>query len=115
MKKALIVIVPSIMIGAGIWFASCASRTQIGQVKDEALASARSAQTFPAADEDYFHDMDGGVSLTADEIKGRNTWIAWSAGNDRMWDLLSVTSFGALDFLKTVSSHPSLNIENQFQ
>ena len=30
---------------------------------------------FPAADEDYFHDMDGGVALTSDEIKGRNTWI----------------------------------------
>ncbi len=52
--------------------------------------------------------MDGGDALSPAEITGRNTWIVWTAGNDRMWDQLSVTSVGALDFLKTVSSHPSL-------
>ena len=50
---------------------------------DEALLVGRDAATFPAADEDYFHDMDGGVALTPEEIKGRNTWIVWTAGNDR--------------------------------
>jgi hypothetical protein len=79
-----------------------------GQVKDEARLADRPASSFPAADEDYFHDMDGGVALTSDEVKGRNTWIVWTAGNDRMWDLLTETSVGALDFLKTVSSHPGL-------
>ena len=80
---------------------------------DEALSArpARQAASFPAADEDYFRDMDqtrdGPTTLTADEIKGRNTWIVWSAGNDRMWDLLGETSVGALDFLKVLSSHPS--------
>ncbi len=68
----------------------------------------RTAATFPAADEDYFHDMDGGVALTPDEVKGRDMWIVWTGGNDRLWDTLSATSFGALDFLKTLSSHPSL-------
>jgi len=48
--------------------------------------------------------MDGGVSLTPSEIKGRNTWIVWSAGNDLLWDQLAVTSAGALDFLKVLSS-----------
>ena len=52
--------------------------------------------------------MDGGVPLTPEEIKGRNTWIVWTAGNDRFWDGLGVTAFGALDFLKTMSSHPAL-------
>ena len=33
--------------------------------------------------------MDGGVALTADEIKGRNTWIVWTGGNDRFWDALT--------------------------
>jgi hypothetical protein len=81
--------------------------------RDEALMAspAREASSFPAADEDYFHDMDqtrdGVVSLSPDEVRGRNTWIVWSAGNDRLWDTLSVTSGGALDFLKVVSSHPS--------
>ena len=79
--------------------------------RDEALVASREASSFPAADEDYFRDMDqnrdGPVTLSVDEIRGRNTWIVWSAGNDRLWDTLSVTSGGALDFLKVVSSHPS--------
>jgi hypothetical protein len=52
--------------------------------------------------------MDGGIALTVDEIKGRNTWLVWTAGNDRMWDFLTKTSVGNLDFLKTISSHPGL-------
>ena len=81
--------------------------------QDEALVAspAREASSFPAADEDYFRDMDqdrnGPVTLSLDEIRGRNTWLVWSAGNDRLWDTLGETSGGALDFLKVVSSHPS--------
>ncbi len=85
----------------------------VGVVLDEALAASppRLAASFPAADEDYFHDMDrtkdGAMTLTADEVRGRNTWIVWSAGNDVMWDTLGDNSVGALDFLKVLSSHPS--------
>ena len=79
-----------------------------GHVKDEALLVGRDSSTFPAADEDYFHDMDGAPALTTDEIKGRNTWIVWTGGNDHLWDTLSYRSFGALDFLKTLSSNPAL-------
>jgi hypothetical protein len=50
--------------------------------------------------------MDGGVPLSHDAIQGRNTWIVWTGGNDRFWDLLSHVSVGALDFLKTLSSYP---------
>lgn len=78
-------------------------------VQDEARLVNRSAMSFPAADEDYFGDMDGGASLSPEEVRGRNTWIAWSGGNDRFWNELSTRSFGTLDFLKTVSSHPNLN------
>src|SRR4030095_3997129 len=69
------------------------------------LATGRDATTFLAADEDYFHDMDGGVYLSPEEVKGRNTWIVWSGGNDRFWDDLSQLRFGTLDFVKTLSSH----------
>ncbi len=87
-----------------------------GHVKDEALTAGRDASSFPAADEDYFHDMDGGIDLTAlapaaDKtalIRGRNTWLVWSAGNDRLWDTLINRSAGALDFLKILSDHPAL-------
>jgi hypothetical protein len=83
-------------------------RPKPGTVLDEARQANRPVSSFPAADEDYFHDMDGALSLTPGEIKGRNTWIVWTGGNDRFWDKISVSSFGALDFLKTLSSNPKL-------
>src|SRR5450755_2410731 len=88
-----------------------------GKVYDEARLAGRPASSFPAADEDYFHDMDGGVTLTSDEVKGRNTWIVWTAGNDKFWDGISKTSVGNLDFLKTLSSYPGLKAsrDNRWQ
>jgi hypothetical protein len=77
-------------------------------VVDEAMKAGRGADTFPAADEDYFKDMDGGAKLTADEVIGRNNWIVWTAGNDRFWNVITETAFGNFDLLKTISSHPSL-------
>ena len=53
--------------------------------------------------------MDGGVPLSVDEVKGRNTWVVWTAGNDRFWDIVMVRSAGALDLLKVLSSNPKLN------
>jgi hypothetical protein len=79
-----------------------------GTVLDEAMQAKRTVETFPAADEDYFHDMDGAVQLTREQIQGRNMWIVWTGGNDRLWDVLSRESFGSLDFIKTLSSHPTL-------
>jgi hypothetical protein len=93
------------------FLAACSSggpKPVSGQVLDEAMRAGRTAASFPAADEDYFHDMDSGIPLTADEVKGRNNWIVWSGGNDRFWDFISVASVGAVDFLKTVSSNPAL-------
>ena len=84
----------------------CNKGPEPGHVQDEARLASRSPESFPAADEDYFHDMDGGIALTADEIKGRNMWIVWTGGNDKMWDTLTVTSVGTLDLLKTISSYP---------
>jgi hypothetical protein len=100
-----------------------------GKVKDEALCVGRGAESLPGADEDYLADMDYGVTkdprevaarlqpfmpgISPDEavkrvVKGRNNWILWTGGNDRLWDVLSVKSIGNLDFLKTLSNHPSL-------
>lgn len=39
---------------------------------------------------------------------GRNTWLVWTGGNDRLWDKLATVSVGNLDLLKTLSSHPGL-------
>jgi hypothetical protein len=100
-----------------------------GRVLDEALCVARKAESFPAADEDYFRDMDYGVTGHPEQVaaaldpylpgvspsdavsavvKGRNNWIVWTGGNDRLWDVLTAKTAGNLDFLKTLSNHPSL-------
>ena len=44
--------------------------------------------------------MDGGIPLTSDEVKGRNMWIVWTGGNDRLWDKLTNLTFGSFDLLK---------------
>ena len=77
-----------------------------GTVLDEARQANRAPNSFTHADEDYFHAMDGGVQLTPDEIKGRNTWVVWTGGNDRFWDAIGTRSLGALDLVKTLSSYP---------
>ncbi len=87
--------------------AICDSPPASGQVLDEAQRAGREAASFPQADEDYFHDMDNGVALTPEEIKGRNMWLVWSGGNDRQWDNLATsTSLGYHDLLKVVTSDP---------
>jgi len=96
------------LLFAGLTIACSAHQPKPGTVKDEAMRAGRTASSFPAADEDYFHEMDGGLALTRDQIQGRNMWLVWTGGNDRLWDELSRRSLGSLDFLKTVSSHPTL-------
>lgn len=86
----------------------CTQQPKSGEVLDEAKQAGRAAVSFPHAEEDYFHDMDGSVALTPSEIKGRNMWLVWTGGNDRLWDKMSDYTFGAFDLLKIVSSHPSL-------
>src|SRR5882672_7262307 len=84
-----------------------------GTVKDEAMRAGRTAASFPAAGEDYFQDMDGGykrasdksVQLNTNEVRGRNSWIVWTGGNDRFWDYMSNNTFGAFDLLKVLSSN----------
>ncbi|MDQ6707952.1 MAG: hypothetical protein M3Z85_18500, partial [Acidobacteriota bacterium] len=65
--------------------AGCQHRLQPGTVLDEARQANRGANSFPAADEDYFRDMDGGITAQPDPanehpawVKGRNTWIVWT-------------------------------------
>lgn len=105
--------------------------TVSGAIVDEALCVQRTAASLPGADEDYFQEMDYGVTkdpsaiasvlepfvagiaakpkdAVAAVVRGRNNWVVWSGGNDRLWNLLSRESRGTLDFLKTLSNHPSL-------
>jgi hypothetical protein len=100
-----------------------------GNIKDEAMCVGRTADSLPGAEDDYFRDMDNGATrdpaalardlapylpgVTPEQalkaaVIGRNNWIVWTGGNDRLWDAMNRASFGELDFLKTLSSHPSL-------
>jgi hypothetical protein len=74
---------------------------------DEAQRAGRTESSFPQASEDFFHDMDNGVSLTPDEVKGRNMWLLWTGGDDRFWDQVTKSSLATFDLLKIVTSHPS--------
>jgi len=107
-RTVLIIIVVLAIVVAGAFALAWWRSPKIGHVQDEAQLAGLNGGDFKAADEDYFHDMDNAAALTQDEIKGRNTWIVWTAGNDRLWDKMSLASAGALDFVKTLSSHPSL-------
>lgn len=104
-QELLRVFVPFVI---GLLLAGCGKSPEPGKVLDEAMKAGRAAASLPVADEDYFRAMDRGVQLTANEVKGRNTWNVWTGGNDRFWDYLASHSFGSLDFLKTLSSHPSI-------
>src|SRR5437588_12891845 len=125
MRKLLLVLLILPVLGALV----LGCHPPAGYIRDEATLHGRADEkTFPAADEDYFRDMDYGVTKNPKEVaaalnpyvpgispedavkaavRGRNNWIVWSGGNDRFWDILSKRSVGTLDFLKTLSSYPS--------
>lgn len=97
--------------------AGCKERLKSGEVQDEAMRAGFPLEKIRVADEDYFRDMDQNadangnvrrIALSPAEVRGRNSWIVWTAGNDRYQDHLTLLTFGNLDLLKTLSSHPSL-------
>jgi hypothetical protein len=95
-------------IGLILMGAYVATGARAQTVFDEARRAGRAAETFPAADEDYFKGMDGGVALTPDEVEGRNMWIVWTGGDDTLWDTLTNLTYGEFDLLKILSSYPGL-------
>lgn len=72
-------------------------------VQDEAVQAGVGDDRFVHAGEDYFHDMDGGIALSAAEVRGRNMWNVWSGGNDRFWDRMGAPTLGSFDLLKIVA------------
>ena len=85
-----------------------------GTVQDEAMRAGLAPSHFVRATDDYFHAMDDNVVqgtrpvFTPAEIEGRNMWLVWTGGDDRLWDRLTIDSLGSFDLLKTISSHPRL-------
>jgi hypothetical protein len=99
-----------VAVPAIAWLVAWATAPKPGHVLDEALRAGRDAASFRVADEDYFKQMDRGIHLTPAEIRGRDTLLVWTGGNDRFWDRLAMLSFGNFDLLKTLSSYPTLKV-----
>lgn len=75
-----------------------------GTVLDDAKAAGKTVADFPQTDSHAFDAMDGGLLLSDDERKGRNTWILWTAGDQVFWDGLAQHGLGTADLLKTIDS-----------
>ena len=80
------------------------------RVSDEAAE-----EHFPMATLDYFAGMDGTadplsqhqsarVTLSPEEIKGRNAWMMWTGGNEAFWDWLARYGYGTIDLLHVIDS-----------
>jgi hypothetical protein len=106
----------AVAMAAAIAIAGCGRRggPMPGTVQDEAMRAGLTSEHFQRRSADYFHDMDDNVVagkrpvFTPDEIAGRNMWLVWTGGNDRLWDRLTIDSLGSFDLLKTISSHPRI-------
>ena len=79
--KLVVLLVFVAAIAALLVATACNKDPKPGEVLDEARAAGRTPASFPAADEDYFREMDGGIPLTPNEVRGRNMWIVWTGGN----------------------------------
>jgi len=103
MKKILLIILAILIVVGLIWWLVPRPPAQ-----DEAKAAGLTKEHFAqAADEaDLFAPTDGGIPMDAAQIRGRNTWWAWTGGNQAFWDWLANNSFGTFDMLKTMSSYP---------
>jgi hypothetical protein len=102
-RLSLVASVVAVLAAGGLVYHRLRTRPAPGRMRDEARLAGRS--TFAAPDEDYFHEVDGKLDLSLDQIQGRNTWMVWSAGNDRLWDWLARESGGSFDLLKIVGSY----------
>jgi hypothetical protein len=108
------------LLACGSGLSGCQSSNK--PIYDEAKISLKAENKteieFPADEVDYFADMDVGwrpenayarlepLHLKHDEIKGRNTWMLWTGGNEAFWDWLANHSYGFVDLLKLVDFNP---------
>lgn len=75
-----------------------------GVVPDDARAAGKLPADFPQTASRAFDAMDGGIRLADDEVRGRNTWLFWTAGDQVFWDRMARFGLGTGDLLKTIDS-----------
>ena len=102
MIKAVRALAGLLVIGIG---ACCGPRHHAEtEPIDEARASGKTVADFPETGADVFAKMDVGMALNPDEMKGRNTWLMWTGGNEAFWDHLARHGYGLADLLRTLDS-----------
>lgn len=72
--------------------------------EDEAKLAGLTPADFPQITADVFKPMDGGISLSPEEIMGRNAWNLWSGGNQHFWNRVAQDSYGLMDLLKMLDN-----------
>jgi hypothetical protein len=108
------VLAASLALSLGVAACGRQSGPRPGTVQDEAMRAGLTAEHFVRETPDYFAAMDDNLVdgkrpvFTQQEIAGRNMWLVWTGGNDRLWDRLTIDSIGSFDLLKTISSHPRI-------
>jgi hypothetical protein len=102
--KSLHVIAGACMALGALVFASCKPKPHITTASMDDKADGRPPEAFAELGKDVFPGMDGGVKLTEDEIKGRNSWNLWCGGDEQFWDKMAREGYGLFDLLKTIDS-----------
>ena len=85
----------------GLVFSGCNSSKRVSLTDD---GGGRKPSDFPELADDVFKPMDGGIALSQEEIKGRNTWNLWCGGDEQFWDRVAREALGLFDLLKTIDS-----------
>ncbi len=94
------------------------------QIVDEATERGLTVSDLKIASTNIFQQMDQvpddqgnlkPLGLTEEEIKGRNTWILWTGGDQRFWDRMARTSVGLIDLLKLVDTKAGPNRSERFE
>lgn len=102
MKKILLL--AGVLILAGVAIALLFVRPCMPAVPDDAKLAGKSVADFPQTASRSFDAMDSRLSLSDDEVKGRNTWLLWTAGDQTLWDYLAQHGLGTADLLKAIDS-----------
>ncbi len=104
MKLTFRTLMAAILVAPFLLWTGCKDRSKpaAGSLKDD--GGGRSPADFPELSIDVFKPMDGGIELSPDEIKGRNTWNLWCGGNEQFWDRVAREDMGLFDLLKTIDS-----------
>ncbi|MGH7518280.1 MAG: hypothetical protein ACREOC_12560 [Gemmatimonadales bacterium] len=100
--KRFLAVVLVLMIAAAIAVAVAVLRPK--PIPQDSEPTGLTAANLAETGVDLFQAMDGGIALTPAEIKGRNTWMIWTAGNADFWNWLAQYGFGTNDLLKTLDS-----------